>query len=143
MSAEHNKAIIRRWIEEAWNQGNIDLADELYADAFIAHDIDQPEQILRGPKDIKAYALRLRSAFPDIHFTIDHLLAEGDKVVGAFTIHGTHRGYYGNIAPTGRAIIFKAVDVWRFENGKIVERCVASVDRLGLMQQLGAVPPLD
>jgi steroid delta-isomerase-like uncharacterized protein len=143
MSAEQNKAIIRRWIEEAWNQGNVELADEFYAADFSAIDADNPERILHGPADIKQYAIRLRAAFPDIHFTIDHLFAEGDKVVGAFTIRGTHQGTYlgcdGDIAPTGKKVVFKAVDIWRFANGKIVERCIASIDRLGLLQQLGAV----
>lgn len=142
MSAEQNKAIIRRWIEEAWNQGRVEIADELYAGDFRAQDIDEPDRPLHGPQDIKEYVLRTRAAFPDIHFTIDHLLAEGDKVVGAFTIRGTHRGYFGTIAPTGRRVVFKAVDIWRFEKGKIAERCIASIDRLDLMQQLGAVPPL-
>ena len=143
MSVEQNKAIIRRWIEEAWNQGKVELADEFYAADFSAVDADDPERILHGPADIKQYAIRLRAAFPDIHFTIDHLFAEGDKVVGTFTIRGTHQGYYGDIAPTGRKVVFKAVDIWRFANGKIAERCVASIDRLGLLQQLGAVPAVE
>jgi steroid delta-isomerase-like uncharacterized protein len=142
MSAEQNKAIIRCWIEEAWNQGRVELADEFYAADFTAIDTDDPERVLRGPADIKEYCRRLRSAFPDIHFTIDHLLAEGDKVVGSFTIRGTHQGYYGAIAPTGKKVVFKAVDIWRFADGKIAERCIASIDRLGLLQQLGAIPPL-
>ena len=143
MSAEQNKAIIRRWIEEAWNQGKVELADEFYAADFTAIDADDPERVLQGPADIKEYFMRLRGAFPDIHFTIDQLFAEGDKVVGSFTIRGTHQGYYGAIAPTGKKVVFKAVDIWRFANGRIAERCIASIDRLGLLQQLGAIPPLE
>lgn len=142
MSAEENKAVICRWIKEAWNQGNVNIADELYADDFIATDIDDPAKTLQGPRDIKQYVIATRSAFPDIHFTIDHLLAEGDKVVGAFTIRGTHKGFFEDIAPTGKQVIFKAVDIWRFANAKIVERCVASVDRLALLQQLDVLPAL-
>ncbi len=142
MSAERHKAIIRRWIEEAWNQGRLELAAEFYAADYRAVDTDDPDRLLRGPADIKDYVMRLRSAFPDIHFTIDHLVAEGDKVVGAFTIRGTHQGWYGAIAPTGRPVVFKAVDIWRFADGKIVERCIASIDQFGLLQQLGVIPPL-
>lgn len=139
MSTERHKAIIRRWIEEGWNQGKLELADEIYAADYTAIDTDDPTRILHGPADIKDYARRLRGAFPDIHFTIDHLFAEDDKVVGAFTIRGSHQGYYGDIAPTGRPVTFKAVDIWRFADGKIAERCIASIDRLGLLQQLGAI----
>lgn len=140
MSAEANKAVIRRWIEQAWNRGHVDIADELYSPHFIARDIDEPDRMLHGTEDIKHYVIRTRSSFPDIHFTIDHLLAEGDKVVGAFTIHATHKGRYGTVPATGKQVIFKAVDIWRFEGNKIAERCLAIIDRLDLMQQLGAVP---
>lgn len=143
MSVEENKAIIYRWIEEAWNQGKVDIADELYADHFIAKDIDDPDKVLQGPGDIKHYVIATRSAFPDIHFTIDHLLAEGDEVVGAFTIRGTHKGFLGDIEPTGKRVVFKAVDIWRLADSKIVERCVASVDRVALLQQLGVLPALE
>lgn len=142
MSTEKNKAIIRRWIEEAWNKGNADIADEIYAPDFTAADVHDPARILRDPEDIKQSVIETRAAFPDIHFTIDHLIAEGDKVVGAFTIRGTHKGDLEGIPPTGKQVVFSAVDIWRFDGGKIVERCLASVDRLGLMQQLGTVPPL-
>lgn len=141
MSAETNKAIIRCWIEEGWNQGKAELAHELYADEFIARDTDNPDHLWRGPAGIKQYLLQLRSTFPDIHFTIDYLFSEGELVVGAFTIRGTQQGYYGELPPSGRRVEFKAVDIWRIVNGKIVERCIASIDRLGLLQQLGALPP--
>jgi steroid delta-isomerase-like uncharacterized protein len=141
MSTEQNKAIIRYWIEEAWNKGNIAVADEIYASGFTARDIEDDNRILRGPEGIRKSVIETRAALPDIHFTIDHLIGEGDLVVGAFTIRGTHKGQFGGIPPTGKKVVFSAVDIWRFENGKITERCLASVDRLGLMQQLGIVPP--
>ncbi len=142
MSAENNKAIIQRWIEEAWNKGNVNIADQIFASNYTARDINNPERILRGPAGIKLSVMEMRSSFPDIHFTIDHLVAEGDKVVGAFTIQGTHKGSLLDIPATGKRVTFTAVDVWRFEKGKIVERCCANVDRLGLLQQLGVVPSI-
>jgi steroid delta-isomerase-like uncharacterized protein len=140
MSAEENKAIIRRWIEEAWNKGDVSIADEIYAPHYTATDIINPKRILRGPAGIKLSVMETRSSFPDIHFTIDHLIAEGDKVVGALTVRGTHKGSLLDIPATGKKVTFTAVDIWRFEKGKIVERCCANVDRFGLLQQLGVVP---
>jgi len=142
MSAEENKAIIRRWIEEAWNKGNVDVADELYAADFKAKDSDNPAKVIRGPKGIKQYVIENRAAFPDIRFTIDHLVAEGDIVVGAFTIRGTHKGALFGIPPTGKPAVFSAVDIWRFEGGKIVEKHLTLIDRLGVLQQLGIIPPM-
>ncbi len=140
MSAEENKAIIHRWIEEAWNKGNVNIADEIYAPHYIARDVGDPSKVLRGPEDIKKSVAMMRTVFPDIHFTIDHLIAEGDKVVGAFTISGTHKANLFGIAPTGKQIKFAAVDIWRFEEERIAERCLVSVDRLDMMQQLGVIP---
>ncbi len=142
MSAEENKAIIHRWIEEAWNKGNVNIADEIYAPHYTARDVGDPSKVLRGPEDIKKSVLMMRTVFPDIHFTIDHLIAEADKVVGAFTIRGTHKASLFGIAPTGKQVTFTAVDIWRFEEGRIVERCLASVDRLDMVQQLGVIPQI-
>ena len=119
MSAEENKATIRRWIEEAWNQGNVDIAEEIYAADYTARDVNNPDRTLKGPAGIKLSVMETRSSFPDIHFTIDHLVAEGDKVVGAFTIQGTHKGSLLSIPATGKKVTFMAMDIWRFENGKI------------------------
>jgi len=142
MSTAQNKAIIRRWIEEGWNEGNAGIADEIYASDFTATDIHDQTKVLRGPDGIKQSVMETRAALPDIHFTIDHLIAEGDLVVGAFTIRGTHKGDLEGIPPTGKEVVFTAVDIWRFEDGKIIERCLASVDRLDLMQRLGILPRL-
>ena len=86
MSSASNKAIITRWIEEGWNAGNLDVADELYTPGFFAASMEEGVPDLHGPEAAKAMVQRLRSAFPDVHFRIDHLLSEGDIVVGAFTI---------------------------------------------------------
>ena len=140
MVAADNKAVIRRWIEEAWNSGNLEIADELYSRDFRAKSMEQGLPDLQGPGDIKASVRRFRSAFPDVHFEIDHLLAEGDKVVGAFTIEGTHLGELQGIPPTGKRVTLTAIDIWRFEDGKITERCTAVADVLSMLQQLGVLP---
>lgn len=140
MSAEQHKTIVRRWIEEAWNHGNIDVADQIYSPAYCARGrLTEGGEAIKGIANIKRFVLETRKAFPDLCFTIEHLIAENDKVVGVFTLRGTHTGYLDAIAPTGRKIEITAIDVWRFENGRIVERCAVSIDRLGLLQQLGVI----
>lgn len=140
MSVEQHKAVIRRWIEEAWNAGHAEIADELYSPGYRARgSVAESDRELRGVEGVKQMVRRTRGAFPDIQFTIEHLIAEEDKVVGVFTVRGTHQGYLDEIPPTGRKVTFTAVDVWRFEQGRIVERCVISIDRLDLLRQLGVI----
>jgi steroid delta-isomerase-like uncharacterized protein len=141
MSVEENRAIIRRWIEEGWNGGNLEVADELYAVDFSAESMEDGIEDLRGIEDVKEMVRRIRTVFPDIHFSIDYLIAEGDKVVGAFTLEGTQQGDLGDFSPTGKRVRFKAIDVWRIKDGKIAERCTAVADHFSLLQQLGAIPP--
>ena len=139
MSTEQNKAIIRRWIEEGWNQGNTDMADEVYASGFTAKDIHDQSKVLQGPQGIKQSVMETRAALPDIHFTIDHLIAEGDLVVGAFTIRGTHKGVLAGIPPTGKQVTMRGISIDRIRNGKFVETWTY-FDALGFLQQLGALP---
>jgi steroid delta-isomerase-like uncharacterized protein len=142
MSAEENKASIKRWIEEGWNRGQVDVADELFAPEFSAAAMDASFGNLNGVEDMKAYVRGMRAAFPDIRFTIEHLIAEGDLVVGAFGVEGTHQGTLLGVPPTGKRVSFKAIDIWHFRNGRIVERCVAAADFLRALQQLGVIPQL-
>jgi steroid delta-isomerase-like uncharacterized protein len=142
MSTEANKEVVKRWIDEGWNRGRVDVADELFAHEFSAAAMDAVSGDLGCVDDLKAYVLTIRSAFPDVRFTVEHLVAEGDKVVGAFGVEGTHTGALWGIPATGRAVSFKAIDVWRFRDGKIVERCIAAADFLRALQQLGVIPAL-
>ena len=87
--SEENKAIVRRWVE-AFNEGNVDAMDELVTDSYVRHDPNSPE--VRGPEEEKQLIAMYRSAFPDLHFTIEDMIAEGDRVVVRYTIHGTHKG---------------------------------------------------
>src|SRR6266545_7226157 len=82
--AEHHKALIRRWVENGWNKGNLDLANEMYADTYVGHGID-----VRGPEGLKQFVAMFRTAFPDLNFSIHDMLAEGSKVAWRFTLHGT------------------------------------------------------
>ncbi len=142
MSAERNKEKILRWIEEAWNRGEVDIADELYSPDFSAAPMAEGEAELRGIEAVKRYVESTRSAFPDLRFTVQHLVAEGDLVVGVFHIEGTHQGSFFGMPATGKRVSFSAIDVWRFSDGKIADRPVAVADFLRALQQMGVVPRL-
>jgi steroid delta-isomerase-like uncharacterized protein len=135
--AEENKAIFRRYVEELGNEGNFDLADEIF-DHYLAHQSDGTT-LERGPEDVKRFMGEFRSAFPDFHSTIEDMVAEGDKVVTRWMARGTHQGEFRGIAPTGKEIEITGIGIFRFSTeGKVVESWDA-MDQLGMMQQLGVV----
>ena len=136
MSVEANKALIRRFYEEAWARGEMAVVDEVFADDYERHDFRAGDPV-PGPEGQKQVAAAFRAAFPDLTWTIDFLVAEDDFVVGRWTASGTHGGSWAGLEPTGRSIEFSGVNVFRFENGKVVE-IWNHRDDLGLMQQLGA-----
>ena len=136
MSTEQNKALIRRFYEEVWGKGNVDVADEVFAPDYVRHDL-RPGNPLPGPAGQKQIATDFRAAFPDLHFTLGLLVAEADMVVGRWTATGTNTGLWGNILPTGKIAKFSAVNIFRIANGKVVE-IWNHRDDLGLLQQLDA-----
>jgi steroid delta-isomerase-like uncharacterized protein len=137
MSAETNKAIARRVFEEVFNAGNLDLIDELASPGVIVHyGVAEP---VRGLDSYKRAFTASQPTFPDMHFTIEDLIAEGDQVVTRWTLRATHRGEYHGVAATGRQVSETGISIYRFVDGKIVEGWVTS-DNLGVMQQLGALP---
>jgi steroid delta-isomerase-like uncharacterized protein len=138
--SEHNKAIVRRLFTELWNNGNLSVADEVFAPNYAHYDPSTPD-FGRGPDSEKKRAALYRTAFPDLHLTIDDVIAEGETVMTRWSCRGTHKGDLNGIAPTGRSITISGVTVARVSNGKIVEGYV-NWDALGLMQQLGVVPQL-
>jgi predicted ester cyclase len=140
MAAEENKAAFRRVPEEVINSGNLDLADEVVASDYIEH-VRLPPGVPGGLEGFKAFFTMVRAAFPDLHYTLENVLAEGEMVAGHATVRGTHQGEFLGIAPTGREVTWTETHVGRFENGKLVEHW-ANTDDLGLMQQIGAVPEL-
>jgi predicted ester cyclase len=125
MSAEENKALVRREQEELWNHtGDLDAAEELFA-------AGQAEAA-------KQEAANFRRGFPDVISTIEDLIAEGDKVVARWRSRATHQGDYMGIAPTGNRVGFTGISFYCIEGGKIAESW-NSEDKLGLMRQIGAV----
>lgn len=136
MSADKNKALVRRFYEEVWDRGNSDFVYEVFADNYVRHDLRATEA-LPGPEGQKKIADDFRAAFPDLRITVDLIVGEGDYVVGRWTASGTHRGSWGPIEATGREVTFSAVNIFRFEDGKVVE-IWNHRDDLGLAQQVGA-----
>lgn len=132
-SPEENKALMRRFIEEVWNQGKLDAADKLFHPQATS---PSAPQLPVGPAGVRAIATLFRSAFPDFHMTIEDLIAEADLVVGRFTQGGTHRGEFMGVAPTGRQVQFTETGILRIAGGQVVESWYET-DMLGLLQQLG------
>lgn len=134
--SEQNRRLVRRTFDEVYNQGNLALVDELVAHDFVIH---SPSAEIHGPANTKQYVAMLRRAFPDLHFTIEDQLIDGDKVVTRWTARGTHRGEFQGIPPTGKQVSMKGTDIDRIANGKVVE-CWTNGDDLGVLQQLGVIP---
>ena len=139
MSVEENKAIEQRFFEEVVNNGNLAVIDELFAANFIDHTaLPGAASDREGAKQFFAMA---HNAFPDFRSTLEDMFAEGDKVVQRFTARGTHKGEFMGIAPTGKQMTVPGIAIHRITGGKIVENWT-SMDMLGVMQQLGVVPPM-
>jgi steroid delta-isomerase-like uncharacterized protein len=133
-----NKDLARRVIEEVFNQGKLEVADELIAEGSISHDPALPEPAI-GPEGLKQTVDGYRTAFPDLRVTIEDQIAEGDRVVTRWSARGTHEGDLWGLAPTGKEGTVTGITIDRMEGGKIVESWT-NWDTLGLMQQLGIVP---
>jgi len=135
---EENKALVQRFVEEAFNKGNLDVADEVYAPRFFSHDPSTPEEE-RGPEDVKQFVNMYRSAFPDGRTIVEDLVAEGDKVAYRWTYRGTHQGELLGIAPTGKEVTITGITIDRISGDKIEEEW-NNFDQLGMLQQLGVAP---
>jgi serine phosphatase RsbU (regulator of sigma subunit) len=130
---EENKASFRRYLEEAWNQSNLEVVDEIF-DRYISHQPDG-SVLERGPEDVKRFIKEFRSAFPDLRISSEEQIAEGDKVVSHGTIRGTHQGEFRGMASTGEETEIKGMAIFRFSSeGKVVESW-DSYDQLSLMRQ--------
>jgi len=140
MTAEQNKALIRRWVEEGWNKGNLAVVDEVYAPNVVQHDPNSPLPVASS-EALKMYVAGYRASFPDLAFSIDDLIAEGDRVLWRFTSRGTHLGPLGPIPATGKTGTVTGMVLFRFAGDKVAEVWV-NLDLFGLLQQLGVVPAM-
>jgi steroid delta-isomerase-like uncharacterized protein len=138
LSAEKNKALVRRIFEEVWQEGNVDAIDEYYAADVVNH--GAPPDLPPSREGFKVYAGMLTSAFPDADITIEDQVAEGDRVVTRWSSKGIHTGEFFGIPATGKQVTVTGIVIERIAGGKVAE-IWAEFDQMGLMQQLGVVPP--
>jgi steroid delta-isomerase-like uncharacterized protein len=135
MPTEANKAAIRHYIEEAWNKGNVGIIDELMTPGYQRHltgtTLDREGQ--------KQRILGFLGAFPDIRLTVQGMVAEGDLVTFHLELVGTHQGAFMGVPATGKLVNTAAIDIARFEHGKVVEQWGVT-DTLAVLQQIGGFP---
>jgi len=137
MSAEENKAIVRKYLDEAWSKRNVGILDELMAPNYARYLPGQDKPLDREGQ--KQRIAGFHAAMPDLAFFVEDLFAEGDRVVFRVMIRGTQQGAFMGIAPTGKQLTVTAIDIARLENRKVVDNWGQS-DMLGLMRLLGLVP---
>jgi len=139
MSAKEIKALVRRFVEE-WNKGKaatMVVLDELFATDFVMHHGTGEE--IHGLKDFKQHVSEAFNVFPDLHFTIDDMVVEGNKIATRWTLTGTHKGEFMGRPPTNKKVKIWAITIDRIADGKLMEEW-ERYDTLGLMQQLGITP---
>ena len=134
--SEQNKAIMRRIYDEVFSNGNLAVVDEL-----VVKDVIEHEEGPQGSEGLKQTVTMFRTAFPDLQFSVEDMIAEGDKVVSRITMRGTHKGEFMGIPATDKTFAVQAIDIIRFANGKAVEHWGVT-DSAAMMQQLGAAPPV-
>lgn len=131
---EQNKELVKRGFE-ALNKGDFDTIKEMTAPEYVRY-IPSNNMDIRSPEGRVAFARALQIGFPDVHFSIEEIYADGDRVIYRFLQRGTHLGDWKGIPATGHRIERSGIGIWRIENGKVVE-VREEPDRLGLYQQLG------
>jgi len=139
MSTEDNKALVRRLYAEVMGKGNMTEADELLSTQYVEHLVQHLPAPTPGREGLKQLVMIVRSAFPDIHNTVEDAVAEGDRVAVRIVVRGTHHHAFLGIPPSGKAVEWGEMHIYRVVGGKIVEHW-GEVDQLGLLQQIGAIP---
>jgi steroid delta-isomerase-like uncharacterized protein len=133
-----NKVVMRRFVEFI-NTCSEKLAEQIISPDAVFHVPGSPEP-MRGPAGYLAVIGMMRSGFPDIQWTLEEMIAEEDKVAARFTMRGTHKGIFFGVPPTGKAIAVQAMNFYRLSEGQFIEER-GQPDLLGLLIQIGAVPP--
>jgi steroid delta-isomerase-like uncharacterized protein len=140
MSEAENRKLFQRYFDVVANEGNLDLADEIFASDYQHHDPANPDpRPVVGPQGVRDHLTSLRDAFPDLIFDIDDMVAEGDRIIVRWTARGTNTGDYFGMPATGKSIEITGMNTWRTRDGQAIEGWV-NRDDMGLLQQLGVVP---
>jgi predicted ester cyclase len=134
ITTDENRALVRRFLSEAWNARRLDLVDQLVDEAYAVGGVGH------GPAAVRRNMLDFQFGFPDMRWEIEDVIADGDLVAARITLHGTHLGRFHGIDATGRAVRMQEMCIWRLENGKLREAWF-TFDGLGLRRQLGTLGP--
>ena len=137
--AEH---IVKRFVEELWNARRLEVADEIFSEDCVTHQLRSgvlDEPVPRGPEAMKEHVSGWLMSFPDLRFNIEQMIAERDRVVSQLVMEGTHQGTWMGISATGKKLRIRMITIQRIENSKIAEDWVL-VESLGFFQQLGMLP---
>jgi steroid delta-isomerase-like uncharacterized protein len=138
MSTQENKDIARRWWEALNQRTAPQLIDETYASDYVLHDPSLAEPV-QGVEGVREFVRSVLSAFPDAQYTIESLIAEGDRVAQHISVRGTHKAEFQGIAATGKQVAVWVMVISRIANGKIVEEW-QMFDALGMLKQMGVIP---
>jgi steroid delta-isomerase-like uncharacterized protein len=136
-TADANKAIVRRFFDEVWNQGQLAVVDEIITPDAVDHSPMPGQQA--GAAGVKELVADLRAAFPDLHMALEDQVAEADRVCSRWILSGTNQGSFLGMPATGQRVSVQGIDIVRLEGGKMVEHWLA-IDQLGMLQQLGVMP---
>ncbi|WP_306055478.1 ester cyclase [Natronococcus wangiae] len=137
LDGERTKQIARKYVEDAWNEGNTGRMDDVLTKDQLYHDptVDGAE----GLEEFKRFIRDYRNAFPDLRYDVEEYIVEGDKAAFWGRVTGTHEGTFMGLEPTGNEIDIMGIGVVRVEDGKVAERW-ANFDLFGMFQQLGIAP---
>jgi steroid delta-isomerase-like uncharacterized protein len=139
--SEQNKAVVRRFVDEVWNRGNLDVIDEIVAADYVDHSPGTPPGMTQGRAAVRQFAVMFREAFPDVRGEIEELLAEGTYAVVRWTARATHQGEFLGVPASSRQVTVTGTSIYRLVGAQIAEEWTHA-DMLGLLQQIGAVPEL-
>ena len=135
--SEENKAVLRRWFDEVWNNARADVIEELFDENGIAHGLsDDPSNPIRGPRDYRPFYEAFRQGFPNLKVIIEDMVAEGDKVAARCSVRGSHEGEFLGRAATQSPVEITGITIVRIYNGKIVEAW-NNFDFMTLYKQVG------
>jgi len=139
---EQAKHIIKRFVEELWNARRLDVADQIFSEDCVTHQLRSgvlAEPAHRGPQAMKEHVSGWLMSFPDLRFKIEQMITDRDRVVSQLVMEGTHQGTWMGISPTGKRLQIRMITIHRIANSKIAEDWVL-VESLGFFQQLGVLP---